>query len=475
MVSCAWGPRGGPAYVTETARATQHASRRSARRFSAGGGAGRATYDPALNPKQRRQLEEDLAALPKRERDRLFEEARRQRSEARRRRSAKARESVDGERVGGRSRPDPLVDWVLRLLAAEQKRAGRAGGAGDAPGDEPAGRLVEGVVVGLTRRRADVLPDARPGAPEPGVVACRLSAEMASRQQSAVAVGDRVVISAPEEVAEEGEDGEPGGRLVRVLPRRTVLSRPDPRDPRTERVVAANVDAVVIVVSVVSPPLHPRLIDRYLVAIEHGGARAIIAVNKADLLGPAELEEELRRLDPYRAAGIPVAVCRADPASGGRDVSALKGLLAGLTCAFVGHSGVGKSSLANALHPDLGLEVGALRQQDRRGRHTTTASSMHRVPGGVRVIDTPGVRYFGLADVTPDELRWMFPEFIGPARGCRFSDCTHEHEPGCAVAAAAERGEIAPVRLETYRRLLAELRDGRPPGEISERIRPPRE
>ena len=412
-----------------------------------------------MNPKQRRELEDALNALPKRDRDRLYDAARKQRSDAQKRRRAKARETVDGERIGGKSRPDPLIDWVLRLLAEERKRGVEAPGDADA-GHDPG--LREGLVVGLTRRRADVLPDDAPPDAEP--VPCRLTADLASRQQSAIAVGDRAVFT-----------GDADAEIVRVLPRRTVLSRPDPRDASSERVVAANVDAVVIVVSVVSPPLHPRLIDRYLVAVEHGGASPIIAVNKADLLAPDALAEELTKLDPYRAAGVPVAVCRADPGTGERDVAELRRLLGGKACAFVGHSGVGKSSLANALHPDLGLEVGAVRSQDRRGRHTTTASTMHRIPGGIRVIDTPGVRYFGLADVTPDELRWMFPEFIDLAPECRFTDCTHEHEPGCAVRAAAASGRIPRVRHETYLRLLEELRTGKPPGEVTERIRPPRD
>lgn len=416
-----------------------------------------------LNPKQRKELEDALNALPKRERDRLFDEARKKRSDAQKRRRAKARETVDGERVGGQSRPDPLIDWVLRLFADERKR-GVNGGAGGDSGTSDANALVEGLVVGLTRRWAEVLPDG--SEPDAAPVGCRLSAEMAAKQQSGIAVGDRAVF-APDDT------GDP--EVVRVLPRRSVLSRPDPRDPSAERVVAANIDAVVIVVSVRSPPLHPRLIDRYLVAIEHGGADAVIAVNKADLLSGADLASELTKLDPYRDAGIPVVVCRAHPETGQRDVDGLRTLLAGKTCAFVGHSGVGKSSLANALHPDLELATGAVRSQDLRGRHTTTASTMHRIPGGIRVIDTPGVRYFGLADITPEELRWSFPEFVELSRECHFTDCTHDHEPGCAVKQAAEEGRIAPVRLETYRRLLEELRTGKPPGEVTERIRPPRD
>lgn len=410
-----------------------------------------------MNPRQRKQAQEALDALPKRERDRIYDQARKKRSEAQKRRRAKSRETIDGERVGGRSRPDPLIDWALRIVAADQA-AGRAA-SGPESRDEA---LVEGVVVGLSRRWAEVLPAGEGAEP----VGCRLSAELAGRQQSGIAVGDRAVFTTD-------TDGEP--EIARVLERSTVLSRPDPRDPRTERVVAANIDAVVIVVSVVSPPLHPRLIDRYLVAIEHGGASPIIAVNKADLLDDTGLAEALARLEPYRDAGIPVVVCKAHPETGTKDVDALRAVLAGKTCAFVGHSGVGKSSLANALSPELGIETGQVRGQDLRGRHTTTASRMHVIDdprGAIRVIDTPGVRYFGLADISPDELRWSFPEFDGHAPACKFSDCTHDHEPGCAVKAAVDAGEIPAVRYETYIRLLEELRTGQTPGEITERIRP---
>ena len=416
-----------------------------------------------LNPRQRKQAEEAFNALPKRERDRIFEEARVKRSDAQKRRRTKSRETADGERVGGRSRPDPLIDWALRLFVAEQATGAIGSGSG---GQGTPDTLVEGVVVGLSRRWAEVLPNADAEGIHPDPVGCRLSAELASRQQSGIAVGDRAVYTT-------ATDGEP--EIARVLPRRTVLSRPDPRDPRTERVVAANIDAIVIVVSVLSPPLHPRLIDRYLVAIEHGGAAPIIAVNKADLMDDEALAHELERLAPYRDAGIPIAVCKAHPETGEKDVDGLRALLAGKTCAFVGHSGVGKSSLANAMSPDLGIETGEVRGQDLRGRHTTTASAMHRIDdprGQIRVIDTPGVRYFGLADISPDELRWSFPEFVDLASDCKFSDCTHDHEPGCAVKAAAEAGRVAPVRYETYIRLLEELRSGKAPGDISERIRP---
>ncbi len=433
-----------------------------------------------MNKRQRSKLEGILESLSKKDKDRVYEDARTQRSAAQKRRRSKARETEDGERIGGRRRADPLIDWVLRIVEKDFSHAKRVKDTG---GDDGDSGLAEGLVVELTRRRATVLADGENDVAK--AFHCRLSAELAARQQSGIAVGDRVVYTK----LDATDDGEELFEIVSVLERRSKLARPDAHDPRAERVVAANVDVVVVVVSVVSPPLHPRLIDRYLVAIEAGGCEAIIAVNKVDLLAADQFDDEMAKLDPYREAGIPIAICAAVPGGGiagdgeatneGLRVDALRKLLAGKTCAFVGHSGVGKSSLANALDPKLGIETGRVRERDMRGRHTTTSSSMHFIEtddgaglGGIRVIDTPGVRFFGLADVSPEELRWMFPEFVGYTHECKFNDCSHDHEPGCAVRVAVEAGKIARVRYETYLRLLEELRVGGKPKDVTQRIRP---
>jgi len=414
-----------------------------------------------VNKHQRQKLEAVLESLSKDDRDRLYTEARKQRSDAQKRRNTKARESVDGERLGrGKRRPDPLIDWVLRLV--ERDFAHKREDAGD---DR---ELVEGLVVGLTRRRATVLPDGCDGADLSKHLLCRLSAELAGRQQDGIAVGDRVLFTELDIAADAVEH-----EVLSVLPRESKLARPDSHDTNQERVVAANVDVVVIVVSVVSPPLHPRLIDRYLVAIEWGDCTPMIAVNKADLLPADELGEALKVLEPYEQAGIPIAVCAAVPGDDSSvRVDGLRKLLAGKTCAFVGHSGVGKSSLANALDASLGIATKTVRETDSRGRHTTTASAMHFIEPGIRVIDTPGVRFFGLAEMSPEELRWLFPEFERFVHSCKFNDCSHDHEPGCAVKAAAQSGEISPARYDTYLRLLEELRTGGKPKDVAERIRP---
>jgi ribosome biogenesis GTPase len=240
-------------------------------------------------------------------------------------------------------------------------------------------------------------------------------------------------------------------RIESALPRRTVLSRSDPHNPRLERVIAANIDMVVNVVSLKSPPLRPGLIDRYLIAIGKSGAQPLICVNKLDLLGS---DADLEPLTPYRAAGIPVIACSASTGAG---IGQLSEALAGKVCVLSGHSGVGKSSLLNALDSRLRLATGAVSAGNAKGRHTTTSSSLHRLANGAAIIDTPGIREFGLWNIGAAEVRNFFQEFEQHSPDCPFRDCSHTHEPDCAVKSAVERGEVQPVRYSAYRRVLESL------------------
>jgi len=249
-----------------------------------------------------------------------------------------------------------------------------------------------------------------------------------------LAIGDHVLFS-PER-----------RRVEEILPRRTVLSRTDPHNPRIERVIAANVDVVVVVVSLKNPALRPGLIDRYLIAIGKSGADPLLCVNKIDLMSS---DGELDALRPYQDLGIEVVLCSA---ATGEGLETLSAALAGKTCVFTGHSGVGKSSLLNALDEKLDLETNAVSSATEKGRHTTTHSAMYELPNGAIVIDTPGIREFGLWDISPLEIRRYFDEF--DHYRCGFSDCTHSHEPDCAVKAAVEAGEIAEARYQGYLRIL---------------------
>lgn len=238
--------------------------------------------------------------------------------------------------------------------------------------------------------------------------------------------------------------------VVRVGPRRTLLVRTNPHLRHRDLAIVANVDVIGIVGAASDPPLRPRLIDRYLVAIERSGAEPVIVVNKLDEAGPdrrAELDEQLA---PYRDLGLVVHYVSAATGAG---LDALSETLQGRRAAFVGHSGVGKSSLVAALGVSDAAAAGDLADHGR-GRHTTSTSSLHRLPGGTELIDTPGVRQFGLFALTRRQLRAAFPEFEPFAERCPYASCAHYEEPDCAVREAAEAGDLPWARYDSYRRLL---------------------
>jgi ribosome biogenesis GTPase / thiamine phosphate phosphatase len=292
-----------------------------------------------------------------------------------------------------------------------------------------------GIVIGISSARCRIFARGRE-------LDCVVPSEMARRQRSTLAVGDRVTI----EPADGGV-----WRLASILPRRTVLSRPDPANPREERLIAANIDLVVNVVSLKAPPLRPRLIDRFLIAIQRGGAQPVICVNKIDLAD--DRDAALAPLRVYEELGVPVVSCST---KSGEGIANLRTLIEGKTCALVGHSGVGKSSILNALDARLNLPTADVVKRGT-GRHTTTASTLIDLGDDTYVIDTPGIREFGLWDITPESLRAAFPEFEEAAEWCRFNDCSHLHEPGCEVKRRVESKEMSRARYETYARLAAEL------------------
>ena len=294
-----------------------------------------------------------------------------------------------------------------------------------------------GLVVGLTQSRATVQCDGEE-------LTAPLNSALAQKAKSAIAVGDMVRL-----------DGDPL-QVMTVLPRRTRLSRPDPTSPHIERVLAANIDVVGLVTALTQPQMRPRMLERTLLAITHGGAMPIIVATKVDLLTPAERERELGRLQAYQALGIPVIACSSITGEG---LPALRKALAGRTCVLVGHSGVGKSSLLNGLDAALALHTNALHRGSGQGRHTTTTSRLYHLEGDIRLIDTPGVRAFGVWKMTAEEIRAYFSEFFALADGCGYDNCSHTHEPRCAVKNAVEAGEISPARYAHYQRLLRDDED----------------
>src|ERR1051325_8107502 len=247
------------------------------------------------------------------------------------------------------------------------------------------------IVINVGSARCRVFRDERE-------IDCIVPAEIAAKQRSALAVGDRVTI-------ERTDSGV--WRLTSILPRRTVLSRPDPLNPHLQRLIAANIDVVVNVVSVKAPPLRARLIDPFFIAILRGGAAPVICFNKVDVLGDAARARELEPLRVYEEIGVPVIPCSTKTGEG---LDALRDVIGGKTSTLVGHSGVGKSSILNALDARLQIATGDLHKRGT-GRHTTTSSTLHDLGGGTFLIDTPGIRELGLWDLSRETLRDYFPEF----------------------------------------------------------------
>jgi len=278
---------------------------------------------------------------------------------------------------------------------------------------------------------------------EVGCVVRKTLVHRAGRFAKAVAVGDRVRVEA------SGD----GMAVVEVEPRAKTISRPDPSRPRREQILVANIDTILVVAAAREPDLVPALVDRFLVAAESRDLDAAIAITKIDL-DPAVASGATAAL--YRDLGYPVFPVSAVTGEG---LEPVRAFLHKRTTAFLGHSGVGKSSLANALDPSLQLRVGAVHTGTGLGTHTTTTVSLLRLPWGGYLVDTPGIREFGIWDVDPRDLRHWYREISAFASRCRFADCLHEREPGCAVKEAVAAGTVAACRFESYLRLLASLRE----------------
>ncbi len=263
------------------------------------------------------------------------------------------------------------------------------------------------------------------------------------RRSTLVAAGDRVEFEPVDVVTRLGQIGV-------IAEREHVLSRlrPDSGYPY-EDVILANPDEIMIVFAAARPEPHLRLLDRFLVAAEAADAETIfIVANKVDVCG----EEAARQLfGPYEAIGYPVFYTSAKTGAG---IESLRGQMRDRITVVTGPSGVGKSSLINAIEPGMNLRVGEL-MLIGRGRHTTRAAELHPLANGGFIADTPGLRELGLWDVRPEELSDYFPEIRRRAAHCRFSFCTHLHEPDCAVQLAVATGDIIPARWESYQRLFA--------------------
>lgn len=238
------------------------------------------------------------------------------------------------------------------------------------------------------------------------------------------------------------------GVIVAQLPRHSELCRPDMRGQL--KPVASNVDQIVIVFAPLPEP-HANLIDRYLVAASHAGIKPLLLLNKADLLDGEHGGKARELLSVYKKLGYAILDVSAEAGDG---LDQLQELLKDKISVFVGQSGVGKSSLVNRLLPEAQMAVGALSELTHKGTHTTTTARLFHFDSGGSLIDSPGIREFGLAHVDPADVEAGFIEFAEFLGHCRFRDCSHEHEPGCALLEAVADDKISEPRLDSFRMLL---------------------
>jgi len=321
-----------------------------------------------------------------------------------------------------------------KKLQLTQSRQQKDGDDGPAPDDNYLTGMVIEVSTSLCRVRVGT-----------EVILCSLRGTLLTQEEytSPIAVGDRVWVV-------HQQDGR--GTIEEILPRQSLLARPDLAGTPRPQPLAANLDQLLIVASWRQPHFWPELIDRYIIAAERSGITPLICVNKIDLA--EALSEVHAAIRPYRDLGYTLLLTSVAAQSG---LDALRAELHGKITALSGLSGVGKSSLLSAVQPGFDLRTGAVNEERGQGRHTTTQAVMLPVGEDGYMVDTPGIREFGLVGMRPEEVMGYYPEIIRYGADCRFSDCKHIDEPDCSVKAAAEAGDLPLVRYESYLKIRESL------------------
>lgn len=274
-------------------------------------------------------------------------------------------------------------------------------------------------------------------------VLCTISDSLCAGKSSVLAPGDEVLV-------EYAAADQP--YVKAMAPRRTKLSRPAQAHAQAkEQVIAANIDVLVVVASALKPRFKAGVVDRFLIAAQAGGVEPILVVNKMDLI--KEVPEAAK---PYLELDFPVVYASCET---GQGIDELQGLLRNRLAVVGGQSGVGKSSILNRLSPTLDIETQEVSASTDKGRHTTTSARLYLLEGGIRIIDTPGIRQLGLWEVSSEEVAHYFPEMTALSLDCRFRNCTHTHEPNCAVRASVEAGGLSIRRYRSYLRIRGSLED----------------
>lgn len=297
---------------------------------------------------------------------------------------------------------------------------------------------MKGFVVKSTGSWYEVLTD------DGNTFRCRIKGKFRTKDiktTNPIAVGDWVEIVPEEETAEKT------AVIAHLYARKNYIIRKSVNLSKQAQIIAANLDQAFLVVTLASPFTSLGFIDRFLVTAEAYDIPAGLIFNKLDLFSETGLDVLNDYESVYQTIGYP---CYEVSALRGTNIDTLKALLQDKTTLISGHSGVGKSTLINAIHPIAGLRTGAVSEWSDKGKHTTTFAEMILLPSGGRLIDTPGIRELGVIDIEPHELGHFFPEMRALMNNCRFHNCRHINEPGCAVLTALDAGEIAPSRYESY-------------------------
>lgn len=285
---------------------------------------------------------------------------------------------------------------------------------------------------------------------------CRIKGKLrikGIRTTNPVSVGDIVYFTPQDEVSESGK---PMGVISKLMDRKNYIIRKSVNLSKESHIIAANIDQAFILATVNHPVTPSTFIDRFLVTAEAYNIPAIVVFNKIDLFNETEMEKVNEWYGIYHQIGYK---CLATSIITGQGMDELKTLMQNKTSVFGGNSGVGKSSLINYIDPNLNLKTNALSTIHKSGKHTTTFSEMFELKIGGYIIDTPGIRSFGMIDMKNDDVSHYFPEIFKVSDQCRFNNCTHTHEPGCEVKQSVEKGGIAMSRYESYLSVLSEDED----------------
>lgn len=260
-----------------------------------------------------------------------------------------------------------------------------------------------------------------------------------------IAVGDHVLFNL------ETHNDKTTGVIYEIEERKNYIIRKSVNLSKQVHIIAANIDQVFLIVTIHNPITTTSFIDRFLVTAEAYGIKTIIVFNKIDTFDEEALEEQLYLQYIYSIIGYE---CLRVSATEHKGIEDIKGRMLGKASMFLGHSGVGKSTLVNAIEPSLNLKTAVISEQHQQGQHTTTFAEMFDLSFDARIIDTPGIRGFGVVDIEPNELSGYFPEFFKLQEHCKFNNCLHKEEPHCAVKEALDRDEISWTRYRSYIQLL---------------------